>query len=263
VILLRGRVVVYGEVWFEEEPPANAAVDIVVYRYRRAPIANARTTPLHSLCTDLCGPSDAIAAQFNATCRRHIRHAEAKDGLRHEVIAEAEAVDGLEEFSAFYDTFARQKVLRPADRHWLARAAAERRLVLSCASRDGTRLVWHAHLRSGRTVSLAYSASWFRGMDGDYRSLVGRANRWLHWRDMLCFQEAGVHCYDWGGMFENESTPERAGINRFKRDFGGQPVHSYECTVAASARGRIWLSLRDAWRGWQRAQPPAALGQSS
>jgi len=93
--------------------------------------------------------------------------------------------------------------------------------------------------------------------------LVGRANRWLHWRDMLCFKEAGVQCYDWGGMFEDESTPERAGINRFKRDFGGQPVHSYECTVAASARGRVWLALRDAWRGWQRLNPPRPYGRAS
>jgi len=261
VIRLNGRVVVYGEVWFDEQPPANAGVDIVVYRYRRAPVANARTAPLHSLCTDLARPPDAIAAEFNATCRRHIRQAEARDGLHHEVIPAA--ADRLEEFSAFYDTFARQKALWPADRQWLARAAAEGQLVLSCASRDGNRLVWHAHLRCGRIVSLAYSASWFRSMDSDYRSLVGRANRWLHWRDMLCFKEAGVQCYDWGGMFEDESTPERAGINRFKRDFGGQPVHSYECMVAASARGRVWLTLREAWRGWQRAQPTAALRQSS
>jgi len=261
VIRLHGRVVVYGEVWFDEAPPANAGVDILVYRYRRALIANARTTPLHSLCTDLSAPPDAIAAGFHATCRSHIRRAEAKGGLHYEV--SAEAADRLEEFSAFYDTFARQKALWPADRHWLARAAAERKLVLSCASRDGARLVWHAHLRSGGTVSVVYSASWFRGMDSDYRSLVGRANRWLHWRDMLCFKEAGVQCYDWGGMFADESTPERAGINRFKRDFGGQPVQSYECTVAANARGRVWLALRDAWRGWQRAQPAAALRQSS
>jgi len=121
VIRLHGRVVVYGEVWFDEAPPANAGVDILVYRYRRAPIANARTTPLHSLCTDLSAPPDAIAAGFHATCRSHIRRAEAKDGLHYEVIAEA--ADRLEEFSAFYDTFARQKALWPADRQWLARAA--------------------------------------------------------------------------------------------------------------------------------------------
>ena len=153
--------------------------------------------------------------------------------------------------------------MRPADRHWLERAAAERQLVLSCASCDGARLVWHAHLRSGRTVRLTYSASWFRGMDSDYRSLVGRANRWLHWRDMLCFRQAGVQYYDWGGVFEDESTPERTGINHFKRMFGGQPVQSYECTVAANVRGRVWLALRDAWRGRQRAQPAATLRHTS
>ena len=261
MIRLDGRIVVYGEVWFDEEPPSNAGVDILVYRYRRTPIANARTAPLHSLCTDLSGPPDAIAAGFHASCRHEIRRAEAKDRLHHELIDEA--ADRFEEFSAFYDTFARQKALGPADRHWLERAAAERQLILSCASCDGARLVWHAHLRSGRTVRLTYSASWFRGMDSDYRSLVGRANRWLHWRDMLCFKEAGVQYYDWGGVFEDESTPERTGINHFKRMFGGQPVQSYECTVAANVRGRVWLALRDAWRSRQRAQPATALRHSS
>src|SRR5437764_11432568 len=157
------------------------------------PRSNARTAPLHSLCTDPSVPPDAIAAAFHASCRHEIRRAEAKDRLHHELIDDA--ADRFEEFSAFYDTFARQKALRPADRHWLERAAAERQLVLSCASCDGARLVWHAHLRSGRTVRLTYSASWFRGMDSDYRSLVGRANRWLHWRDMLCFRQAGVQYY--------------------------------------------------------------------
>ena len=79
MIRLDGRMVVYGEVWFDEEPPANAAVDILVYRYRRTPIANARIAPLHSLCTDLSVPPDAIAAAFHASCRHEIRRAEAKD----------------------------------------------------------------------------------------------------------------------------------------------------------------------------------------
>ena len=67
---------------------------------------------------------------------------------------------------------------------------------------------------------------------------------------MLSFKQAGVRYYDWGGMFHDESTADRAGINQFKRMFGGRGVQSYECTVPVNARGRIWLALRDARRGW-------------
>ena len=72
-----------------------------------------------------------------------------------------------------------------------------------------------------------------------------------------------MQCYDWGGMFEDESTAERAGINRFKRMFGGSPVRAYDCTVPANVRGRAFLALRDVWRSWQRAQPAAPARRDS
>jgi hypothetical protein len=259
VIRLEGRAVIYGEVWFDEEPPAHAGVDIIEYRCRPNPIPNARIDTFRSLQTDLTGRPEAIVAGFHSGCRYQIRRAEAKDGLRHEVIPDAG--DRLDEFANFYDGFARQKALRPVDRHWLERVAVESQLVLSCAWRGSERLVWHAHLRSGRTVRLAYSASCFRGMDSGYRSLVGRANRWLHLHDMLHFKEAGLECYDWGGVFADESTPERAGINLFKRMFGGQPVVHYACTVPATPRGRVWLALRERRRSWQPPRPVSALPQ--
>jgi len=45
--------------------------------------------------------------------------------------------------------------------------------------------VWHAYILSGRTARLLHSGSCFRNREAHYRALVGRANRWLHWKDML------------------------------------------------------------------------------
>src|SRR5437660_11434665 len=78
---------------------------------------------------------------------------------------------------------------------------------------------------------------------------------------MLHFKEAGLECYDWGGVFADESTPERAGINQFKRMFGGQRVVHYECTVPATPRGRLWLALRERRRAWHPPRPVPALRQ--
>lgn len=256
MIRIQGRAVVYGELWFDEPPTADVDVDILVHRYRSAPPANVRSSPLHSLCTDLAPPAEAIAARFDESCRRHIRRAERDDGLRYALFAEpARELDG---FVAFYDVFARQKGLWLADRHWLSRAAEAHQLALSCVRRDGEPLVWHAHLRAGRTAQLAHSASWYRGTDADHRSLVARANRWLHWQDMLAFRAAGTLHYDWGGMFADESTPERAGLNRFKRTFGGMPVLAYECSVPVTLRGRLWLTVRALRREPRRPSPAAA-----
>jgi len=154
----------------------------------------------------------------------------------------------LDEFQAFYDAFAGEKSVAPSYRRWLVAACKARQLVLTSASRNGEALVWHAYLTSGKAAWLQYTGSCFRNKENDYRALVGRANRWLHWKEMLRFKEMGIERYDWGGLFEDESIPENAGINKFKKDFGGQPVRTYDCTLPVSLKGRIWLPLREAWR---------------
>ena len=267
MIRIQGRAVVYGEIWFDEDPPKDVAgVDVLVYRNRVAPLPKAWAAPmgrppdrpLHSLQTDLRVAAETIVARFDETCRRHIRRADRQDSLRHEVLADASAA--LEEFAEFYDVFARQKGLWVADRHWLARAAEAGQLTLSCACCRGERLVWHAHLRAGCTVQLAHSVSLYRGTRDDYRSLIARANRWLHWRDMLAFKAAGLLQYDWGGMFDPEVTAEEIGINRFKRTFGGRPVLGYVCAVPVTLRGRMWLLVRGALRRREPRRPrPAAV----
>jgi hypothetical protein len=83
----------------------------------------------------------------------------------------------LDEFRAFYDSFARQKSLAPPDRQWLLAACKARQLALSSAPQNGEALVWHAHVMYGRTAGLLYSGSCFRNREGNYRALVGRANR--------------------------------------------------------------------------------------
>ena len=242
MIRLQGRLVRYGELWFDEEPPYSAGVDILVYRYRAAPIAHARTIALRTLRSDLTVPAETIVAAFDANCRRQIRHA-GRDRLRYELFDATD--ESIEEFASFFDAFARGKGLGLADRHWLRRVAAENQLTFTCVSCAGRPLVRHAQLRAGDIVQVTNSASLFRGMNEEDRALVGRANRWLHWQNMLAFKDAGAHCYDWGGMFADESSPEHAGVNRFKRGFGGVPVLAYECKLPVTVRGRAWLTLRE------------------
>jgi hypothetical protein len=245
MIHIKGRRAIYGEVWYEEEPPRDSGVDIIQYRQRATPIANARHTPFLSLVTDLAGGEEAITEKFAKDCRYKIRRA-SKDELHSEFITEPES--RLDEFSKFFDAFAMQKSLPPCDRQWLVAACKVHQVALSSASRNGEALVWHAHVLSGKRAGLLYSASCFRDKDNDYRALVGRANRWLHFKDLLQFKAIGMECYDWGGLFDDDSTPERAGINSFKRSFGGREERTYHCSVPVTATGRIWLPLREAWR---------------
>lgn len=253
MIRVKGRTAIYGEVWYDEELPRDPGVDIVVYRQRETPIPDARTTPFLTMVTDLSAGADAIAERFGKDCRYKIRRAETKDGLRMEFITDPES--RLDEFSAFFDAFARQKSHWPCDRQWLLAACRARQLALTSASQNGEALVWHAYLTSGQAAWLQYTGSCFRDKGNDYRALIGRANRWLHWKEMLRFKEMGIRRYDWGGLFEDESVPENAGINRFKKDFGGREVRTYNCTLPVTLKGRIWLPLREAWRRRNSAVP--------
>ncbi len=246
MIRIKGRGAVYGEAWYDEEPPGDCGADIVLYRQREAPVTDSQITPFLSMVTDLSADEAAIMEKFGKDCRYKIRRAETKDGLHMEFIIDPES--RLDEFRAFYDAFARQKSLEPSYHQWLVAACEAGQLALTSASRNGEALVWHAYVMAGKAAWLQYTGSCFRNRDNDYRALVGRANRWLHWRGMLRFKEMGMTRYDWGGLFEDESVPERAGINKFKKEFGGQRVRTYNCTVPVTLKGRVWLSLRDAWR---------------
>jgi hypothetical protein len=245
MIRIKGRAATYGELWYDEEPPGDSGVDIIRYRRRHAPIAGSRHTPFLSLITDLCAEEDAITARFGKDCRYKVRRAESKDGLTMEFIVDPRG--RLGEFRAFFDAFAQQKSHEPCDYPWLLAACNAHQLVLTSASQNGEALVWHAYILCGQTAWLQYTGSCFRNRENDYRALVGRANRWLHWKGMLRFKQMGLERYDWGGLFEDESDPDGAGINEFKLSFGGLRERTYDCTVPVTLRGRIYLPLRDAW----------------
>jgi len=253
MIRIKGRTVTYGELWYDETPNDVSAVDILIHRQKREPIPAAHSAPFLSMHTDLAEAENAIIGRFNTTCTYAIRRADTRDGLRMEFITDPE--DRLDEFSDFFNTFARQKSIWLADQEWLHGACSARQLVLSSAWQADEALVWHAHLIAGSHARLAYSASCYRGRSNDYRALVGRANRWLHWQDMLQFKKLAFGCYDWGGLFDDESTPERAGINGFKQSFGGTRVRVFDCTVPVTPKGRIWIPLREAWQRWKPAHP--------
>jgi hypothetical protein len=256
MIRIAGRGASYGELWYEEQAPRDCGVDIVLYRQRASPVEGARVVPFLSIVTDLSAEESAITGGFGKDCRYKIRRADSRDGLSMEYITEPRP--HLADFRAFYDAFASVKSIWLSDGRWLAAACDAGQLVLTSASRDGEVLAWHAYLISGKSAWLQYTASSFRNRDSDHRALIGRANRWLHWREMLRFKEMGIERYDWGGLFEDETVPGNAGINNFKRDFGGREVRTYDCTLPVTLKGRVWLPLSEAWRRRNSARPAAS-----
>jgi lipid II:glycine glycyltransferase (peptidoglycan interpeptide bridge formation enzyme) len=109
----------------------------------------------------------------------------------------------------------------------------------------------HAYVVSDSTARLHQSSSLFRVReDNEYKNLVGRANRLLHWEDMLYFKRKDVRWYDFGGWYGGEATSqsyrEQLLIDQFKESFGGEKKREYSFIEPASFWGKIAVSVHSA-----------------
>lgn len=160
-----------------------------------------------------------------------IRRAE-KDDLEFSIQTDQSA------FLDFYNRFARNKKLGLLGPSHLTSLGPH--LWLSMVSQEEHPLAYHAYVvdKQESRARLLYSAQLQQGYD---RALLGRANRWLHFRDLLSLQESGLLIYDWGGISEPGSDPQREGINQFKLGFGGEVVQEQNCYSPLLARVRRLL----------------------
>ena len=189
MIASQGRFCRVANVYFEEEPgPVEA--DIVHYIQRAAPVPDAYCSVFCTIVLNLGRESDALLAAMHKNTRNEIRHGMRK-GLRHS--AWRNDLTALERACDFYGRFAALKGLPPADRRYLRLVAEAGQLDLSVV-RDGDRdLVWHAYYRTPERVLALVSASLFMAHDDPAeRALVGIANRYHTWMDMLTFRTASV-----------------------------------------------------------------------
>lgn len=104
---------------------------------------------------------------------------------------------------------------------------------------------YHVYIISNKTVRLTYFVSIFREESKQCESanidknMVGRINRWLHYKDMIEFKNNGFEIYDWGGYDIDEKLE---GINKFKKCFGGTLAKQYSGKTTNSIA--IWWCYR-------------------
>jgi hypothetical protein len=227
-----------AEVYFEE--PASARIPgadlILVYQSPR-PSRGARA--FHSLHIDLRRTPDEIMAGLGKNNRYKIRRAKDRDGLTVE--AHDHPDDGeIRDFTAYYDVFARQKGLASCNPVKLSALRAQGALALTAArGESGEPLARHAYVVTPTRARLLYSASHYRDIsDSKDRNQVGRANRLLHWRDILHFKERGLALYDLGGLSGPPGAPPGP-IDDFKLGFGGTRVVEYNSMRSGSLIGSI------------------------
>jgi lipid II:glycine glycyltransferase (peptidoglycan interpeptide bridge formation enzyme) len=102
----------------------------------------------------------------------------------------------------------------------------------------------HACVVSDGRARMHQSSSHFRSSDdSELRRLIGRANRYLQWDDILYFKNMGLDYYDFGGWYGGGSDTEKLAINQFKESFGGEKQKEFTYMAPLTLRGRIAVFL--------------------
>lgn len=195
-------------------------------------------------CVDLARPTDVVFSQFNATARNSIRQSQR---MEHEVVIRRNDEASVADFVSLFGSLQEVKRIKRASRlaTTLQRYRAIADIWVMTYKDDAT--CGHVVLKDEQAakVRLAYSAS--RRFDGpEERKLCGMLNRYLHWREMECYQSAGFAAYDFGGIDSNQRAGDS--LSSFKLSFGGgvQEEYHYLITRAKIAGSlAVWL--------WERA----------
>ena len=82
---------------------------------------------------------------------------------------------------------------------------------------EGKELAFHMYLIENNFSRFLYSCSECRNINAD-KSLIGRANKFLHMYDYYLLKNEGVTQYDWGGIMDF-SNP--SGIDKLKLNLAG------------------------------------------
>lgn len=244
VTITRKLIFSVGEVWFDEEPEGIPNVDVLYYRQRAAPLDGARSDEFHTRLIDLTKSHDELWAAVSKNDRYKIRRAAEKDQLSYHYWQRPD-LSILDEFADFYDQFATQKGLTKVNRVQLRDRAKMGAIDVSQVKlKDEMSLTWHVHYRSQKRLRLLHSASIKNNSDTAYQSLLGRANRYHHWQDIVRFKDSGDLTYDFGGWYMGNTDQEKLGINQFKEKFGGVVVRNFNCVHSITMKGRLYLYLR-------------------
>lgn len=163
---------------------------------------------------DLTQDTEVLLAKMKSNTRNEVRRAE-----REGVVCEF--TEDLAGFVPFYNAFAQEKGLDSSlTIHGLEQYG---NVLVGVSKHDEAVLSMHATAFDDclHKALLLYSCSPRIEEDVD-RKLIGRGNRYLHFREFEHFKQMGMTEYDWNGVCLDPEQTERYNIGLFKQAFGGE-----------------------------------------
>lgn len=233
------------DVWFDE-PWSPTGGDLILFYHWKEPVNRSAQAEVHSLEIGLTEEESSIFGRFTSSTRNQVNRAK-KEGVVFESWT-APPAGIIDEFFSFFTQFTRERGLEETatDSEWLRRYAAQDGILLTRASdASGKTLVWHSYYRNPQWVRQLQSVSFFSSnQEKEERNAVARANRFLHWMDMLECRRLGISHFDFGGIYSGDSDEKLLRVNAFKQEFGGTRTLRYHSILPISLKGKALLKAR-------------------
>jgi hypothetical protein len=245
-----------AELWYTLSEKPEKKVDVLRCRFVPEVLRNAFSVEeKHTLITDLSKTREELFSLIHKNTRYEINRAKDRDGvecftfleqpdLNERLPQHEEDKNKLRRYVEFFNVFAaskRRDRIDPSEFDEFVRRGA---LCIRSASKDSQPLVMHAYIVSDGIARLYQSASHFRDREEqESRNLTGRANRLLHWDDMLYFKDRGLSVYDYGGVYAGHTDREKLAIAQFKLAFGGAKKREYVYIAPLSLPGYVSVFL--------------------
>ena len=213
------------ESWFADKIDKKNKYKFSYYRQAliNVPTQSFYKEEFHTLLTNLRLSEEELFRKCSATVRNEIKRAEREGGT-------FSYNTSIENFIPFYNNFARIKGLEVIKESQMK--AYGKHLIITEATFNNKVLASHSYIidEELRRVRLYQSATQRFSKELDH-NLIGRANKFLHYKDMLKFKELNYSVYDWGGIAHDTMDSNLIGINKFKKSFGG--IESVEYNYAS------------------------------
>ncbi len=233
------------EIWFDDDINFDIPnADIIVSYSRSRPFNPKRWLYSYTILINLAISSKILLENMDTMTVRQIRRAETNDGTEC-VYYRNPTPQNIKEFVTFYNDFATAFGLSTATFQRLALFDRYGLLGLSEAKSKGKSLVWHAYLthrQHGRAMALLSASGRRWNQNKTTCNLISRANRLLHFQDMVSLKEQGYRFYDFGGWYSGTEDRKLLQINSFKERFGGSIVYGYDSEEPLNLRGRLYLA---------------------
>jgi hypothetical protein len=241
VILSTRMSVRIADFYFDEPAPAGLKADIIRYNQSPVPTPGSDCTPCSTIVVDLSLPQDELFCNLKSHTRQKIRRTQ-RDELTYEFSNDGDQ-DTLVRFADHLNRCRDLKLLPRVGRKRLFILARQKALDLSWVrDQSGEMLCASSYVITPfRVRGLLAGASYRNTTDPTRRTMIGRANRLLYWRDIVRFKEAGFRFFDFGGYYMGSEDQEKLRINGFKEEFGGEVLHEFNCQKGMTVKGNFML----------------------